>query len=89
MVSIGNISGPLFRIFDFFRLRELTRLARSLRDYADEVRRTEPNLFAFSRAQLAIRLGQSAHRIREVLEFMEERGWAAKVRYPADYWQVN
>jgi len=90
MNPIGNVIGGLVgKVWDAVREAPLKKLAWDLRDYADQERRKEPNAYAFPRAALANRLGKKAFRIREVLEFMEERKWAAKVRYPADCWQIN
>jgi len=46
-------------------------------------------VWAFSWAALTRQLGSSGHRIREVIEFMEEKGWAVKARNPAGYWHIN
>jgi hypothetical protein len=89
MIPIGNVSGLLVRIWESVNEHGLKDLAWSLREYADMERRKEPDMYAFSRSALARRLGKNAHRIREVLEFMEQKGWAVKVRHPADCWQVN
>ena len=89
MIPIGNLSGVLVRIWDSVKERGLKDLAWGIRDYADMVRRKEPNIYAFSRPALERQLGKNARRIREVLEFMEQRGWAEKVRNPADCWQIN
>ena len=89
MIPIGNLSGLLVRIWDLVKQRGLKKLAWILREYADCEREKEPNMWAFSRAALTRQLGSSGHRIREVLEFMEEKGWAVKVRSPVDCWQIN
>ena len=89
MIPIGNVSGPLMRVWDFVRLRGLKKLAWTLREYADREKQKEPNIWAFSLAALTRQLGRSGHRIREVLEFMEERGWAVKARNPAGCWHIN
>jgi len=87
--SIVSIAGILARVWAWFKQRRVKRFARKVRTYADEVKRKNPNLFAFPRQHLAERLGRSRKRIGEVLEFMEDKGWAVKVRFPADYWQIN
>ena len=89
MIPVGNIGGLLERLWNSVKQGRLKKLAWNLRDYADSEKRKEPNLYAFSRAALTRQLGQSSHRIREVLEFMEEKGWAVKVRFPVHYWQIN
>jgi hypothetical protein len=71
MIPIGNDSGLLVRFWESAKERGLKDLAWSLREYADMERRKEPDMYAFSRSALARRLGKNAHRIREVLEFME------------------
>jgi hypothetical protein len=89
VIPIGTTGGILVRIWGWVKEARLKRPAWSLREYADRERQKEPNIYAFSRAALAKQLGKNAHRIREVLEFMEEKRWAVKVRHPADCWQIN
>ena len=89
MIPIGNFSGLLVRIWNFVKQRGVKKLAWILREYADRVRQKQPNIWAFPRPVLTRQLGSSGHRIREVLEFMEEKGWAVKARNPADCWHIN
>jgi len=89
MVPIGNVSGVLVRIWDSVKQAGLKKFAWTLRDYADREKQKEPNMWAFSRAALTRQLGRNGHRIREVLEFMEEKGWAVKARNPVDCWHIN
>ena len=89
MIPIGNVSGVLVRVWDFVKQRSLKKLAWILREYADREKQKEPNMWAFSRAALTRQLGSSGHCIREVLEFMEEKGWAVKARFPMDCWHIN
>jgi hypothetical protein len=89
MIPVGNISGLLVRAWDLVKQRGLKKLAWILREYADREKQKEPNMWAFSRAALTRQLGSSGHRIREVLEFMEEKGWAVKAQRPAGCWHIN
>jgi len=89
MIPIGNIGGAVVKVLDGWNQRGLRKLAWCLRDYADGEKRKEPKLYCISRTALARQLGRSANRIREVLEFMEARGWAVKVRNLVDSWQIN
>jgi len=89
MVPIGSLSGLLVRVWDAVRRSGLSKLAWRLREYADSKKREAPNLYAFSRAALVRELGRYANRFRDVIEFMEERGWAVKVKNPPDHWQIN
>jgi hypothetical protein len=92
LISFGTIFtgiGMVVRTSAWFKQRGVKSLARRVLYYTDEVRRKNPNLFAFPRQHLAEQLGCTAKRMGEVLEFMEEKGWAAKVRFPVDCWQIN
>jgi hypothetical protein len=92
LISFGSIAsgiGMAVRASAWFKQRGVKSLSRRVREYADEVRRKNPNLFAFPRKHLAEQLGCSVQRMGEVLEFMEEKGWAVKVRFPVDCWQIN
>lgn len=89
MIPIGSVSGLLVRVWDLVKQRGLKKLAWNLREYADREKGRKPNLYCISRAALARQLGRSAHRVCEVLEFMEEKGWAVKVRNRVDCWQIN
>ena len=92
LISFGTIFtgiGMVLRTSVWFKQRSVKSLARRVRDYADEVRRKNPNLFALPRQHLAEQIGCSARRMGEVLEFMEDKGWAVKVRFPVDCRQIN
>jgi hypothetical protein len=89
MVPIGSLLSFAAKAWETLRTRSLKALAWNLRDYADQQKRKEPNLYCFSRAALARQLGRNSQKIREVLEFMESQGWAQKVRLPVDCWQVK
>ena|SRR5882757_9342247 len=92
LISFGTILtgiGMVLRATAWFKLRVVKSMSRRVRSYSDEVRRKNPNVFAFPRQHLAEQLGCPAARMGEVLEFMEEKGWAAKVRFPVDCWQIN
>jgi hypothetical protein len=91
-ISFGSVVsglGILARFWTWFRQRGVKHLARKLRAYADEAKRKNPNIFAFPRQTLAEHLGHSEKKTGEVLEFMEEKGWATKVRFPVDCWQIK
>jgi hypothetical protein len=68
---------------------KLKKLARRLRYYADEVRMKEPNVKFFPEKSLAAQLGDDAKDITEVLEWMEEKGWAVRVEYPVGCWRIG
>ena len=92
LISLGSIVsaiGMAVRASAWFKQRGVKSLARRVRGYADEVRKKNPNVFAFPRPHLAKQLGCTARRTGEALEFMEEKGWAVKVRFPVDCWQIN
>ncbi len=92
LISLGSILtgiGMAVRASAWFKQRGVRSLARRVRNYVDEVRRKNPNVFAFPRQHLAEQLGCTARRMGAVLEFMEEKGWAVKVRFPVDCWQIN
>jgi hypothetical protein len=89
MIPISSFGGLAVKVWEAINLRGLKKLAWTLRDYADLVRHKEPNLHGFPKSTLATVLGNSGHRIREVLEFMEQKGWAVKKHSPADCWDIN
>jgi hypothetical protein len=92
LISVGGIVsgfGGMFKVWTWFKQRAVHSLARRVRNYADEVRRKDPNVFAFPREHLAEQLGCDSKRMAEILEVMEEKGWAVKVDFPADCWKIN
>ena len=92
LISFGTIFtgiGMVVRATAWSKQRGVKSVSRRVRSYSDEVRRKNPNVFAFPRQHLAEQLGCTAARMAEVLEFMEEKGWAVKVRFPVDCWQIN
>jgi hypothetical protein len=92
VISFGSIisgGGVLVRVWAWYKQRRVQSLSRKIRIYADEVKRKHPNLLGIPRLHLAEQFHCSGERIREALEHMETRGWAVKVRYPVDCWQIN
>jgi len=88
MIPIGSVTGPLIRVWEYLKQRSLKKLAWNLRECADRERQRMPT-FAFSVNWITRQLGSSGHRVREVLEFMEVKGWAVKARNLANSWHIN
>jgi hypothetical protein len=73
------------------RLREqkLIRCARVLRKYSVDRRRLEPNIHCFPRTELYYAIKEHNCDLDDLLEFMEAKGWAQKVRHPPDCFWIN
>jgi hypothetical protein len=97
LISFGGVGGafPVVTwIWNYFKSKRLLKCARILRKYADKQKRIEPNIVGFPRGTLAQELGTKlglkyAFMTDDVIEFMEEKGWATKINYPPGCWQIN
>jgi hypothetical protein len=74
-------------MIQLFKQRKLKKLAWILRDYAAKQRATNLNIIAFGTESLANQLGNHSSLIREVIEYMEEKGWAKRPKY-GDSWEI-
>jgi len=71
--------------------QSLLRCARKLREYSANERKKEPNIHCFPRDTLREVLArQGDERVTDdVLEFMELKGWAGRVKHPPDCYWIN
>jgi hypothetical protein len=70
--------------------RKLLKCARLLRAKAEGIRRMSSNPAPqFTTKMLMGYLAKDAKRIDRVLELMEEKGWARKIRNTVGLWEIN
>jgi hypothetical protein len=64
--------------------------ARKIRAYADQQRKAQRNeLWCIHKDRIRVELGEHSALTDEVIEFMEEKGWAVKANYPPECWRIN
>lgn len=76
-------------VIRWWKERRINKLSWSIRDHAAKEKTKEPNIHCFPRETLISILGKDAKYFREVIESMELKGWARRVRHPADCWDIN
>ena len=58
--------------------------AQVMRNFAAEWRRKQPNAYCVPKDRFTMQLGAHADLVDEVIDYMEQKGWAVKVKFPAD-----
>lgn len=81
---------PVIGSLSWWKSRRLRYYAQWFREYSDSIKEMEPNHLGFPRESIESYFkGKLPFYIKpmDVVEFMEEKHWAKKVR--ADCWRVN
>ena len=87
--SIAAISGGVWQMLNLFKKRKLLRYARILRAFAQRMRILSPShVDSFPIKLLGDQLGKERKILDDLMEFMEEEGWAKKVDYPPGNWKI-
>lgn len=89
--TIGTLMGPA--MFRWFKQSRMRHYARMLREYCDLLKSLDSDFshLPFHMIENKLRgLGLPFYlKTRDVIEFMEEKGWATKMMTPPNCWRIN